>query len=327
MKNSPPGIVEVAAPLSPVAAPRRWGAFVIALVVVVLAFSLPLFNLVRFTLGSTLFSHIVLVPFVSAYLIWIQRGRIPVEYGRTTVLSVIAFGLGALTLLVSVMIHRSGNAIADQDHLAIQALAFVFFVLGTCGLFFRSSTLRAVMFPLAFLIFIVPIPVFMVNAIELFFQHTSAAAAAAFFKVAGTPFFRDQTFFQLPGINLEVAPECSGIRSSLALFITSLVAGQLFLHSRFNRVLLACIVVPLAIVRNGFRIFVIGALCVNVGPHMIDSPIHHQGGPIFFALSLIPFSIFLYLLVRSDSARKRRAASAATVPAPSADLPKSAGTI
>jgi hypothetical protein len=53
---------------------------------------------------------------------------------------------------------------------------------------------------------------------------------------------------------------------------------------------LVAFVMPLAIVRKGFRILVIGLLCVHIGPHMKDSFIHHRGGPIFFALSLIPLS-------------------------------------
>jgi len=53
-------------------------------------------------------------------------------------------------------------------------------------------------------------------------------------------------------------------------------------------------VIPLGILRNGFRILVIGMLCVFVGPHMIDSPIHHRGGPLFFALSLVPLFILLW---------------------------------
>jgi exosortase/archaeosortase family protein len=52
--------------------------------------------------------------------------------------------------------------------------------------------------------------------------------------------------------------------------------------------------------RNGFRIFTIGELCVHIGPEMIDSPIHHKGGPLFFALSLIPFFILLTWLHRSE---------------------------
>jgi exosortase/archaeosortase family protein len=68
-------------------------------------------------------------------------------------------------------------------------------------------------------------------------------------------------------------------------------------------------VIPLALIRNGFRIFTIGQLCVSVGPHMIDSPIHHRGGPIFFALSLIPFFALTYFLLRTDRSRSRPAAA------------------
>jgi exosortase/archaeosortase family protein len=63
---------------------------------------------------------------------------------------------------------------------------------------------------------------------------------------------------------------------------------------------LVALVIPLAIARNGFRILVIGLLCVYIGPHMSDSFIHHRGGPIFFALSLIPLSLFLFWLRRHD---------------------------
>jgi exosortase/archaeosortase family protein len=59
-------------------------------------------------------------------------------------------------------------------------------------------------------------------------------------------------------------------------------------------------VIPLAFLRNGFRVFVLGELCVHLGPQMIDTPIHHHGGPIFFVLSLIPFSLLLYFLMKSD---------------------------
>ncbi len=59
-------------------------------------------------------------------------------------------------------------------------------------------------------------------------------------------------------------------------------------------------VIPLAVLRNGFRVFTIGELCVHIGPQMIDSPIHHQGGPLFFILSLVPFLLLLYLLIRSE---------------------------
>jgi exosortase/archaeosortase family protein len=64
--------------------------------------------------------------------------------------------------------------------------------------------------------------------------------------------------------------------------------------------LLVIVVVPLAILRNGFRIFVVGELCVRISHDMINSPIHRHGGPIFFVLSLIPFFALLLLLRKSE---------------------------
>ena len=115
-----------------------------------------------------------------------------------------------------------------------------------------------------------------------------------FFTATGMSFLRNGLFFQLPGIQLQVAPECSGIHSTLVLFITSLVAGQLFLQKWTNRALLTFAVIPLGILRNAFRIWTIGELCVHVSPDMIDSPIHRRGGPLFFVISLLPLFLLLY---------------------------------
>jgi exosortase C (VPDSG-CTERM-specific) len=163
--------------------------------------------------------------------------------------------------------------------------------------------LRPLVFPLGFLIFMVPMPTHLLTLVESVLQHGSATAALVMFEIAGTAVFRHELIFQLPGIALEVAPECSGIRSTLALFITSTAAAYLYLRTPWKRVALVAVVLPLALLRNGFRVFVIGELCVHISPDMIHSYIHRHGGPIFFLLSLIPFSIVLWLLVRSE--RKR----------------------
>src|SRR5262249_18557869 len=125
------------------------------------------------------------------------------------------------------------------------------------------------------------------------------------FSLSGMSFLRNGLDFQLPTIHLEVAPECSGIHSTLVLFISSLVAGQLFLRSALDRTLLALAVIPLGILRNALRIWTIGGLWVNISRVMIDSPIHRRGGPLFFALSLIPFVLLLLWLRR----RSQRAGS------------------
>jgi len=159
---------------------------------------------------------------------------------------------------------------------------------------------RALAFPLLFLVFMVPFPAFLRSGLETFLQHGSAEFAHLLFRLCGTTVYYQDLLFRLPGINLEVAPECSGIRSSLALFITSLIAGHFFLRTRWKCAVLTLAVIPLALVRNGFRIFTIGELCVHVSPDMINSYIHRQGGPVFFVLSLIPFFLLLRVLYRSE---------------------------
>ena len=198
---------------------------------------------------------------------------------------------------------RSRLKLMEDDYLAVMMISFLLFFFGICGLFLGREMLRATAFPLGLLVFMVPIPAFAMPAIDSFLQHGSAAAAQGFFSLSDTPFLRNGLAFQLPDITLQVAPECSGIQSSMVLLITGLVAGYLFLRTPWNRALLALLMIPLGLLRNGFRVFTIGELCVHIGPQMIDSPIHHKGGPIFFALSLIPLFILLVVLQKSERAR------------------------
>ena len=191
----------------------------------------------------------------------------------------------------------------EDDYLALMMVAFLLCFVGICCRFWGQDTLRATAFPLGLLIFMVPIPAFAMPPIDSFLQHGSAAAAQLFFSLARTPFLRSGLTFQLPGITIQVAPECSGIQSSMVLLITGLVAGYLFLRKPWNRIFLALLMIPLGLLRNGFRVFTIGELCVHIGPRMIDSPIHHRGGPVFFALSLIPLFLLLVVLQRTERSR------------------------
>lgn len=280
------------------AAPLR--GLAIASGVLVVLFAWPLYELVRHSLRYDLHSHIVLVPIVSAYLVWTARKTIPIVPAVDRRIGLAVASAGLLPLMVCGLLALSQAKVARDDWLALSTLAFLLGFWGICGWYLGRRTLRAVAFPLAFLLFMIPLPTAATNALQTLLQHGSADVAYAMLLAAGTPVFRQELVFQLPGIILEVAPECSGIRSSLALFITSIVAGHLFLRSPWRRLALAALVLPLALLRNGLRVFTIGELCVHVSPDMIDSFIHHQGGPIFFALSLVPFSVVLLWFVRAE---------------------------
>jgi exosortase C (VPDSG-CTERM-specific) len=272
----------------------------LATAILVVCFILPLVDLVRFALQNDLYSHIVLIPLISIYLVWEKRRAVPLRFLPATVPALVAGILGAVFLAAYWIAALNGSEMAREDSLAITTLAFLLFFAGLCLLLLGRETVRSVAFPLGFLVFMVPLPLFVADWIVLELQRGSALAADAMFNLAGTPVVFQGLRFQLQDITLEVAPQCSGIHSTLAIFITSVLAAYLFLRSPWKGVLLTLAVIPLAIVRNGFRIFTIGELCVHIGPQMINSYIHHHGGPIFFTLSLVPFFLLLYLLSRGD---------------------------
>lgn len=276
---------------------RKWLLVVGALV---LAFAWPLYGLLRFSFREELYSHVLLIPLISGYLAWTKRESVGIDPMPNRTMALVLFALGICMIGCYGLLGLSGQNLRREDAYALTTFAFVLLFWGVSAWFFSPKTLRAYAFPLLFLLFMVPLPHAMVMGIESILQHGSASVAYAIFKGVGTPVFRQDLIFQLPGITLEVAPECSGIRSSLALFITSVVAGYLFLRSPWKRTILALSVLPLALLRNGFRVFTIGELCVQISPDMIHSFIHRNGGPIFFVLSLIPFGLVLWLLVRSE---------------------------
>jgi exosortase C (VPDSG-CTERM-specific) len=273
-----------------IAAYAAYGAMVTVL------FATSLSRLFAHALQSNLHSHIPMVPAIAGYLLYLQP-RKPLHCSssivETATLAVI--GVGALA---GAVIWR--GSLSVNDHLGLLILAYLSFVTAGGFLFLGAKWVRAAAFPIGFLIFMVPLPDAAVYWLERASVLASADVSALFFRLTGTPLLRDGTIFAIPGIVLEVAQECSGIRSSWVLFITSAVASHLFLDSPWRRLVLVAFVFPLAIVRNSFRILVIGLLCVHVGPQMIDSVIHHRGGPIFFVLSLGPLFLLLVWLRRGE---------------------------
>lgn len=286
--------------------PRRVVWFFAFAIGLSLAFAKPLYAMLRYSLDTDLHSHAILIPLITAYLIWLRRDQAVPVPASSPVLMVVPLAVGLVALKAILFPTPEMAATKANDYLALTTFCYVCLLWAGALLLLGGRFLRNFAFPTSFLIFLVPMPTVVENGVEIFFQYASAEASAVLFSLAGMTFHREGLVFELPGIAIKVAQECSGIRSSLVLFITSLLAGHLFLQTPQRRWVLTLCVIPLAIVRNGFRIFTIGMLCVHVNPRMIDSWIHRQGGPLFFALSLIPFFLLLYWLCRNERRRSQK---------------------
>jgi exosortase C (VPDSG-CTERM-specific) len=275
-----------------------------------LCFVVPLCDWAGFAMDSEFYSYMPLMPLITGYLIWLRGGGLaaPVRPGWPGAAAAAVAGAVVLTLYFLAL--RMGWVPVEQDYLCVMMLALLLLLLAAGFAVLGAATISAIAFPLALLLFMVPYPEPLEKGIESFFQYTSAAMAHGFFSLAGTTCRREDLNLYLPtaaypNFYLVVEPECSGIHSSQVLLITSLLAGNLFLRSPWWRGFLALFIIPLAIVRNGFRIFVVGELCVHYGPQMINAWIHRHGGPVFFALSLVPFFLLLIWLRKTESKKEK----------------------
>jgi exosortase C (VPDSG-CTERM-specific) len=275
----------------------RMGGYVTYLILLTLIFVSPLLRLISYAAHSDLYSYILLVPCVAAWLLQLKRGQLSAAL-RTSITGTVT--VGAIGLAAVALWFRWRHSLSLNDELALIALAYVILVAAGGFLFLGPRWMASAAFPITFLTLIVPLPGAATAWLEDALRLASADAAGVYFGIAGTAVVRHGTAFELPSIVISVARECSGIHSTWVLFITSLLASHLFLRTRWRRIALVAFILPLGILRNGLRILVIGLLCVHFGPQMIDSDIHRHGGPIFFAVSLIPLGLFGWWLRRQE---------------------------
>lgn len=270
-------------------------------------FGTGLFGLLRFSINSDLYSHILLVPAISGYLLWTERHRLPLIFEPARGLAGLLFLSGLALLAAYGLGLTSGWKPANEnDRLSVLTLAFLFCFAGGFVWIYGSRIFRATAFPLAFLIFMVPFPLALENGFIDFLQHCSAEVSYWMLTLSGMSVFREGTQFTLPGVTIGIAPECSGVRSSLVLFITGLLAGHFFLRQSWSRMTLAALLIPLGILRNAFRIFTLAQLAVHYDPNILDSALHHRGGPIFFTISLVPFFLLIWFLRKAENRFKKR---------------------
>lgn len=193
--------------------------------------------------------------------------------------------------------------------LAVRMFALVLSWVGSFLLCFGSLPSRKLIFPLLFFFGLVPLPHIALDYVIAELQIGSAWSAHVFFAAFRVPVFQQGVSLSIPELNIQVAQECSSIRSSSMLVVTTLVMAQVLLLSLWRKVLVVCLAVPFSVLKNGLRIFVIAMLGTRVDPGYLNGRLHHQGGIIFFGLALGAITALLWLLRRGERlalARVRR---------------------
>jgi exosortase len=253
-----------------------------------------IFNTLALALRNDEYTHLLLILPISFSLIFFDRELLNPENEPPV-------RLGSFFLVIAILIGGFSRTAAPVDmQLSFSMLAIVIWWIGSFILCFGTPVARLFLFPLSFLFWLVPIPAPLLERIVAFWQHGSAVSASFLFSALGIPNTQDGVFVSIPGLNLEVAQECSSVRSSLMLIVTSMVLAQLFLRSFWRKVVVDLAAIPLSIAKNGVRIFTISMLGTRVDPGFLHGNLHRHGGIVFFLLALGAVVLLLWLLNRSE---------------------------
>ena len=273
----------------------------------------PLRSLLSLALKGDKYSQILIVPFLSVFFLFTERRSLVVCEKLSFLPAILFVGSGCAVLIISRFINLAVYPLVNLDFMI---LSFLLIFIGGTVFFFGISLIASNRFPWLLLLLLIPLPSRVLGVIITFFQYGSAEVVNLLFQLTGMTYIRDGLTFNLPSISIFIAKECSGIRSSTALFITALLAGHLFLKTIPGNITLLLGVVPLTLLKNGIRITTLSILSEKIDTKWItDSHLHHNGGIVFFGIILV-LLFALLLAIRKIENIILKTAVAPTPPLP-----------
>jgi len=269
-------------------------------------FSRPLLSTIRYALANDNSSHILLVPFIVGWLLYLDRRKLIADH--LDLRAALVFALPA-SFLVALGLARP-SAISTLP-LTVWMLGFVLLVVAGFAALFAGAGASGARFPLLFLLFFIPIPDAVLNKFIHSLQAGSAAVAGFMFDCTGIPALREGFVFRLPTMSIEVAPECSGIRSSMALVILAVLVSHFAFSKLWKKTLFVAAGLLMMIVKNGIRIATLTILANYVDPDFLYGRLHHQGGVVFFLIGLgLLLPVYLWLRRGEPSLESRQGSPA-----------------
>ncbi len=269
----------------------------VGLVLLVAAvFSKSLAELANLGLNDDRYTYILLVPFVVAALLWVRlKEDMPDPEIRFR-----PAGLAILVILAGItLVFGSDWTISTR----IAMLVFLTWgaVVTACGV----RLFQQALFPILLLAGLIPLPPSWMTSVVATLQLGSADITHGLFKLIGVPVHREGPFvFSLPGFAIEVAEECSGIRSTTSLLVSSFVATYLTLDKAWKRALVVLLVVPVSVFKNAVRIVTIASLGVYVDRAFLFGKLHHMGGIPFSMIAMFILGGIIMLLRRKPASTR-----------------------
>jgi exosortase len=253
-----------------------WQVAVLSAITLWLYWSI-LFHLIGQWWHNPNFSHGFFVPLFSGLVLWQERNRLTQLPLRPSWGGLVITAIAMSTLVV-------GQLGAE---LFLSRSSLLILLAGVIVLFCGWAYFRAVLFPWAFLILMIPIPAIVFNQITFPLQLLASRMAGRILPVLGVPVLREGNVINLPAMALEVAEACSGIRSLMSLVALAIIYGYLMEKRIWVRWVLALASVPIAVAANSVRIIGTGLLVQYWDPDKAEGYFHASWGWIIFVISLL----------------------------------------
>jgi exosortase len=233
------------------------------------------------------YGHGFFIPVLAVYILWRRRHELLATEVRPANFGLVVVAAGICLLFLGSL---GAELFTSRISLLVVGMGLILFLGGW-------KVLQAVSFPVAFLIFMIPIPAILYSEITFPLQLLASRLAGSWLELVHVPVLRDGNVLVMSNYSLEVVEACSGIRSLVSLVALAVAYGYFAERRLWVRFLLALLMVPVAIFTNAGRIVIAGVSAHRFGPSAGDGFLHQFWGWLIFVTALV-FLFFTHRVLR-----------------------------
>jgi len=240
----------------------------------------------RFIEPDSYYSHGFLIPFISLYLVWRKR-----QILKNLRLAPLNWGI--FVLLSGLFLHVSCTALKLNFG---SYLSIIVTLIGLILYLGGKKLLKELIFPIGFLLFMMPLPAVVIIGISFKMKILAAHIATVLVKAMGLNVVRQGSTVYLPEGFLVIGDPCSGLRSLISFFALGVLFTQFCQATKLKKIILVIMTLPMALVSNVIRIMALIIVAYIYGEKTALGFFHDFMGMMVFVLGFIGFILVAKLL-------------------------------